>query len=64
MTTKNTKQQTQENVELTLSQRREFLKLPLEKRRLILEQQSNQIQHHYQENIEWQEWLEGDIIEY
>ena len=65
MTTKNTKKQTQEeNVELTLSQRREFLKLTLEQRRRILEQQSNQIQHHYQENTEWQEWLEGDIIDY
>ncbi|MDJ0690527.1 MAG: hypothetical protein QNJ41_18710 [Xenococcaceae cyanobacterium MO_188.B32] len=64
MTTKNTKQKTQENIELTLSQRREFLKLPLEKRRRILEKQATQIQHHYQENTEWQEWLEGDIIEY
>ena len=64
MTTINTKHQTQENTELTLSQRREFLKLPIEERRLILEQQAEQIQQHYQEDIQWQEWIEKDIIDY
>lgn len=63
MDTSNVKQQKQ-NTEITISQRREFLKLTIEKSYRILEQQSNQIQHHYQENTEWQEWLEGDIIEY
>lgn len=50
--------------QLTLSQRQEFLNIPIEERRRILEQQANQIQHHYQEDIQWREWLEGDIIEY
>lgn len=64
MSTTNTTRQKKENTELTLSQRREFLKLPVEERRRILEQQSNRIQHHYQEDTQWQEWLEGDIIDY
>lgn len=50
--------------QLTLSQRQEFLNLPIEERRRILEQQADRIQHHYQEDIQWREWLEGDIIDY
>ena len=64
MSTTNTTRQKKENTELTLSQRREFLKLPIEERRRILERQAEQIQHHYQEDTQWQEWLEGDIIDY
>ena len=60
----NTTRQTKKNTELTLSQRQEFLKLPVEERRRILERQSEQIQQHYQEDTQWQEWLEGDIIDY
>ena len=63
MTTTNTEKQKQKNTELTISERREFLKLPIEERRYILEQQAKQIEDHYQEDAQWQEWLEGDIIE-
>jgi hypothetical protein len=50
--------------QLSLSQRQEFINLPIEERRRILEQQANQIQDHYQEDIQWREWLEGDILDY
>ena len=48
----------------SLEQRRAFLKLPLEERRRILAQQSESMVDHYQQNLEWQEFLAGDIIEY
>lgn len=61
----NRKEQKVDDIDrLTLSQRQEFLNLPIEERRHILEQQANQIQDHYQEDIQWREWLEGDILDY
>lgn len=50
--------------EFSLEQHRAFLKLPLAKRRLILETQAEKILSHYQENSEWQELMIGDIIDY
>lgn len=49
---------------LTLEQRRAFLKLPLEERRRLMEQQALNMINHYQQNTEWQEFLAGDIIDY
>ncbi len=50
--------------QLTLSERRNFLKLPIAERRRILAQQAAELTNHYQQNTEWQEWSVGDIIEY
>lgn len=47
----------------SLSQRRAFLKLPLAERRRLLSQQASQMAEHYQENVEWQEWLAGNIVD-
>ncbi|MGK7897727.1 MAG: hypothetical protein AB4372_29945 [Xenococcus sp. (in: cyanobacteria)] len=50
--------------QLTISQRRDFLKLPIAERRRILAQQAAELSEHYQKDTEWREWVEGDIIEY
>lgn len=50
--------------QLTLSERRDFLKLPIAERRRILAQQAAELTAHYQQNTEWQEWSVGEIIEY
>ena len=58
-------EQEQENQSpLTLAERRAFLKLPLEKRRLILARQATEMVAHYQQNTQWQEFLAGDIVDY
>ncbi len=49
---------------LSLEQRRDFLKLPLEERRRLLAQQASDLVDHYQQNTDWQEFLAGDIIDY
>jgi bifunctional DNA-binding transcriptional regulator/antitoxin component of YhaV-PrlF toxin-antitoxin module len=44
--------------------RKSFLKLPIEERNRILEQQAEAALPHYQQNqSEWQEWLDLDISE-
>jgi hypothetical protein len=43
--------------------RQAFLKLPLEERRRILEQQSEAALSHYQQDPEWQEWVNLDMAE-
>jgi hypothetical protein len=43
--------------------RKAFLKLPLEERRRILEQQSEAAVEYYQQDQEWKEWLNFDIDE-
>jgi uncharacterized protein YuzE len=50
--------------DLTLEQRRAFLKLPLSERRRILGQQAADLENHYQQNTDWKEFLAGDIIDY
>ncbi len=50
--------------DLTLEQRRAFLKLPLSERRRILGQQAAEMENHYQQNTDWKEFLAGDIIDY
>ncbi len=49
---------------LSLSDRRAFLKLPMEERRRLLTEQAEAMAEHYQQNTEWQELQAGDIIEY
>jgi uncharacterized protein (DUF433 family) len=44
--------------------RREFMQLPLEKRRNILAKQAEAMLQHYQEDREWQELEAGDLIDY
>lgn len=53
--------------QLTLEDRRSFLKLPLEERRKRLAEQSDQLVEHYNQEStaeERAEWQDGDIIEY
>ena len=53
--------------QLTLEDRRSFLKLPLEERRRRLAKQADQLVEHYnqeQSSEERAEWQGGDIIEY
>lgn len=48
----------------SVTERRAFLKLPIEKRREILRQQASQLAKHYQEDSEWRELEEGaDLVE-
>jgi hypothetical protein len=49
--------------ELTLEDRRAFLRKPLAERQLILAQQAQEIVEHYQTSTEWRELMAGDIIE-
>jgi hypothetical protein len=49
---------------LSLHQRREFLKLPRQERRRILQAQAEALSTHYQNDSEWQELQTGDLIEY
>ena len=44
--------------------RREFMQLPLDERRRILEKQAEVMLQHYQEDREWQELEAGDLIDY
>ncbi len=52
-----------ERIELTLDERRAFLKKPLSERRAILAQQAEQMLPHYQSSDEWRELMAGDIID-
>jgi Zn-dependent peptidase ImmA (M78 family)/DNA-binding XRE family transcriptional regulator len=53
-----------ENQAPATPRRRAFLKLALEERRRILEQQSDQIRKHYEEDESWQSLQGGDVVEY
>jgi len=53
--------------QLTLEQRRAFLKLPLEERRRILAEQADLMIEHYEAESareERAEWQGGDIVEF
>jgi hypothetical protein len=50
-------------IELTLEDRRAFLRKPLAQRQLILAQQAQQMVEHYQTSTEWRELMAGDIID-
>lgn len=47
--------QSERPIELTLDERRAFLKKPLSERRVILAQQAEQMLPHYQSSDEWRE---------
>jgi hypothetical protein len=49
---------------ISLSERKNFLKLPLDERRRILSSQAEAMVSHYEENSDWKELLAGDVIEY
>jgi hypothetical protein len=49
--------------ELTLDERRAFLKKPSSERRSILAQQAEKMLPHYQLSDEWRELMAGDIID-
>lgn len=52
---------------LTLTDRREFSKLPLEKRRKILEIQAERMLQHYEGirgSVDYEIWQGGDIVEF
>lgn len=49
--------------ELTLDERRAFLRKPLAERRSILSQQAEEMLTHYQSSNEWRELMAGDIID-
>jgi hypothetical protein len=51
------------NTELTLEDRRAFLRKPLAQRQLILATQAQQMVEHYQTSTEWRELMAGDIID-
>jgi hypothetical protein len=51
------------STELTLEDRRAFLRKPLVERQLILAQQAQQMVEHYQTSTEWRELIAGDIID-
>jgi len=44
--------------------RKDFLKLPINRRKAILEKQANDISAHYENNSEWQDLQGEDLIEY
>ena len=51
---------------LSLEQRRAFLKLPLEERRRLMQEQADRIAQHYEsqsEVTERNEWQGGDIVD-
>jgi predicted NAD-dependent protein-ADP-ribosyltransferase YbiA (DUF1768 family) len=49
--------------ELTLEDRRAFLRKPLAQRQLILATQAQQMVERYQTSTEWRELMAGDIID-
>jgi hypothetical protein len=49
---------------LSLQQRRAFMKLPLQERRHILQQQAEAMMGHYQQSEEWRDLQAGDLIDY
>ncbi|MBW4579956.1 MAG: hypothetical protein KME42_10345 [Tildeniella nuda ZEHNDER 1965/U140] len=53
-----------QNADLTLKQRRAFMKLPLQERHRMLQAQAEAIAPHYQQDTEWRELQAGDLIEY
>jgi hypothetical protein len=52
------------NQPLSLSERLAFMKLSLDERRQILQQQADAMSIHYEQDSEWREWQTGDLIEY
>jgi hypothetical protein len=49
--------------ELTLVERRDFLRQPLAARKSILAKQADEMLTHYQSSTDWKELMVGDIID-
>jgi Zn-dependent peptidase ImmA (M78 family)/DNA-binding XRE family transcriptional regulator len=49
---------------LSLVERRAFLKLPMEERRRLLAMQAEKVAEAYEENPEWKDLMEGDLVDY
>jgi hypothetical protein len=45
-------------------ERQLLLKLSLQERRQVLEKQAEEMADHYQQDLDWQKFLTGDIVEY
>ena len=52
------------SVSLSLSERRQFLKLPRAEKDRILREQARQMADFYEHDTEWREWEGGPIVEY
>jgi hypothetical protein len=52
-----------ETQQISVDRRRAFLKLPMEERRQILQDQAEALMTHYQTDTEWQDLQVGDLIE-
>jgi hypothetical protein len=52
------------DVPMNLEQRRAFLRLPMEERGRILEEQAAHLEEHYREDESWREIQDGDIVEF
>ena len=48
---------------LTLKERRAFLKLPMEMRRILLREQADRMADYYERDTEWREIEGGDFVE-
>jgi hypothetical protein len=46
----------EKSLKLTKSDRRAFMRLPIEERRRILAQQAEAMLEHYQQDLTWQDW--------
>jgi hypothetical protein len=53
----------EDEVPLSLIERRAFMKLPLAERRRIMQAQAEQLLSSYEDDAEREEWQGGDIIE-
>lgn len=49
---------------LTLRERKAFMRLPIEQRRKVLEKQAQELAAHYDEDKDWKETESGDFIDY
>lgn len=49
---------------VSVVERRAFIRLPLEKRRQILEEQARKVVTQYEQELEWRDLQGGDIVEY
>jgi len=46
---------------VTKVDRRAFMRLPIEERRLILAQQAEAMVNHYQQDLTWRDWTSFDV---
>ena len=49
---------------LSLVERRALLKLPLEERRRVIARQAEKMAAYYEQNQDWKDLMEGDLVDY